>query len=226
MKDLFERPGGSPACLSAWTVSQLAAGILEGESLSEADAHLRVCESCRARVATERREVEAAQREPVPAKLLERARATPRGARVGWACAGAAAVATAAAALLAVVDPSPRSVTRVKGTISVNLTVRRGETVVARDQPAANVGPLQVGDRVRLQVVGTTGGWVACQGYESDGWQTYYEGDVPEDRWLPVGVRITARGESRLRVVACPQEPPSVARAIEETRCSVVHLNL
>jgi hypothetical protein len=213
VSDVFARNRPSPQCLSAWTVSRAAAGILEGTTRRAVDQHLEVCPRCAAAVRSEGNEVEAAGWEPVPRALL----ALPeqrRGRRSWLALVGLVPVAAAAAAyLIVVVAPSKQPATRIKGAdaLSVSVSVMRNQIMVVDDVAVDSAGSLRPGDGVRFRV--RLGPWasstaadrpaVALAGLASHGWTTYFTGPLPPEGWIPVGVVITPEGETKVRIRVC-----------------------
>jgi hypothetical protein len=89
---------------------------------------------------------------------------------------------------------------------SLSFTVMRADDIVVHDVAAVPAG-LQAGDRLRLRTHAAPGTWLRVEGYEATEWVPYFEGAVPGDRWLPLGVTLTADGDSRLRVSTCADEP-------------------
>jgi hypothetical protein len=184
--------------------------LLTGNALQAARAHVETCAQCRVLLEAERAEVAAAAYERVPEALLRAAReAAPRPARERWrwSILGGLAVASLAATLLLVRPPDEQPTTRTKGTLDLSLAVLRDEKLWAEDLPAAQARELLPGDRLRLRVHWAPGAWILLEGYEDTGWTEYFQGTVPEDRWLPVGVTLTPDGETRLRLSACPDPP-------------------
>lgn len=218
--DPLARAKRSPECLSAWQRSQISLDLLAGDALQAARAHVDACAECKTLLDAERAEVAAAAYERVPEALLQAARqAEPRPElraareRWRWSILGGLAVASLAATLLLVRPPDEHGTppttptTRTKGALDLSFAVLRDEKLWAEDLPAARATELMPGDRLRLRVHWAPGAWILLEGYEDTGWTEYFQGTVPEDRWLPVGVTLTPDGETRLRLSACPDPP-------------------
>ncbi|WP_395810215.1 anti-sigma factor family protein [Archangium minus] len=219
--ELFPRSKPSKDCLSGWSVSQLALGLLSHEALAPAEAHLSACSHCRQRVEDERAQIRAAALERVPEELL-RAAATTAPERPRWWtwrswAMGPAFAAVAATVLFLLVRPTvgvdaPDTLPgeRLKGSTSLDVAVMREGTLVVEGVPAEEVEDLRSGDQLRPRVTGATpSAWLILQGDEEDRWTTYFEGPPPADGWLPVAVLVTPDGRTRLRLLECPAQPPS-----------------
>src|SRR5207249_2965117 len=107
-----------------------------------------------------------------------------------------------AAAVVAVL-PNADAPVREKGSIGVSLTVMRGDSIVADDVPIERSRGLLPGDRLRVHVSAPQSTWVVLQGNEHEAWSTYFEGTLPQDGWLPVGIAVTEEGKTRLRTIVC-----------------------
>ncbi|QRN98765.1 hypothetical protein JRI60_06955 [Archangium violaceum] len=223
--ELFPRSKPSSDCLSGWSVSQLALGLLRAGEVAPAEAHLTGCAHCRQRVDEERAQVRAAALERIPEELQRASATASQGPRRGWAFwtwVPALAAVTAAAFLLvrpmAGVDVPGATLPgeQIKGTASLDVAVMREGVLALEDVPAEQVEGLRAGDQLRPRVTGALpSDWLILQGDEEDRWTTYFEGPVPADGWLPVAALVTPDGRTRLRLLTCPTRPPSGA-ALEE----------
>lgn len=218
--ELFPRSKQSEACLSGWRVSQLALGLLRPEERAPAEAHVATCAHCHQRVEDERAQQRAAAYEQVPAALLQAAEAAAsRPSRWSWrrwvwAPAVAASLAVAGLAFLVIRPPveSGRPGEQLKGIASLDVAVSRSGMLVVNGTPAEKVIGLQAGDQLRLRAQGApASAWLILQGDEENRWTTYFEGPVPEDGWLPMGLTITPEGRTRLRLLTCTSRPPAGA---------------
>jgi hypothetical protein len=196
--ELFNR-GKAPGCLSGWQVSQLTLGLLDGT----AAAHARACEPCAARLQAEDRQCLAADSERVPAILLMRAGRSPWLSRIERRhVVGVATLALVLAVAGAVVGwlgyrlLTPRD--------WVVAAVSRGGSLLLHDIPADRLGPLHPGDKLRLRIVASRLKWARLESRHGDRWETYFEGPLPKDGWLPSGLTVAPAGKTQVRLWACP----------------------
>ena len=137
---------------------------------------------------------------------------TARRSRL-WLTAWVPAAAVGVAALLLWLPADEPSV-RLKGAPALYVTVMRDGALIIRDAPLATVENLRASDRLRLRVVGAAGKWVALLIWQQGAWRLAFNDLPPADGWLPIGIRITADGDSRVRLLVC-SEPPDAAVAAE-----------
>ncbi|HET6344480.1 MAG TPA: hypothetical protein VFH51_06085, partial [Myxococcota bacterium] len=218
-----------------WAVSQAACG---DDVLDESGSgHVQTCPTCAQRLDQEVLGVRAAVYETVPPAILAQALAHPprqavrsRKAWLSWSAGWNMAAGGVMAALMAVVIVSvgqPTGVTRLKGTPSLTLTVKRNGNIVATNHPIEDSLALRAGDELRLRVVQTPGKWVALQARERSGWVTFYEGAQPKDGWLPIGIAITPGDETLLRLVNCESEPEmAIGDALPSQGCDATIFHL
>ena len=244
--EIFKQPKATEACLSSWRVSLLAAGESVGAEKSR--AHLKTCDDCAARVQAETLQVQMAQQEKMPRELSEhhmrnvvhfpvkRIAAKPVAAKRRWqshwmwGAIGPAMAAGIAAVVVSVGGGLPNDTQsqnyRVKGgEASLSATVQRGGGIFMDDRPLENMHVLRSGDRLRLRLAGKPGAWVQVQGMEDGQWSTYFEGAPPADRWLPFGIEVTDKGDTRLKLVSCDAEP-SDPQHLDKASCNEHTFNL
>lgn len=208
-------PPTQRACLSAYRVSQLAAGLLQGPTLAACEAHLRTCPQCSERVAIERRAVEEALAAPVPASLqvIARRRDAELASKRHWwraprVLSTLGVIAMAAIALIVIQRAGPDTddrepdTIRAKGALVIEASVQRGGELVIDQQRLSALGPLQSGDRLRLHLRNGAGS-VKVEGQDGATWSTLFEGPVPADGWLPLGLAVDNGSETALRVTVC-----------------------
>lgn len=203
-------PTRTPTCLSAYRVSQLAAGLLAGPSLATCEAHLATCARCSELVAHERRAVEEALAAPVPpslAVIAGRRDAAIAARKRWWRVLPMLGIVAMAALALVVVQtsgvPDPQLDTiRAKGAFVVEASVQRDNALVVDQQRLSDLGTLRDGDRLRLHLRNATGS-VKVEGQDGATWVTLFEGPVPADGWLPLGLAVDNTSETALRVTVC-----------------------
>jgi hypothetical protein len=213
MSETFSREKPAGACLSGWALSRLAAG---GPDDPAARAHAASCRRCGALLEEERAEIDRAAAEPLPAGLTAALARPDRRRRRATRVLLPAVAALGALALLPLVlrprrDPAGE---RTKGAVAVTAAVRRDARIWQRESPVdALAGRLRPGDELRLRLAeGASGArWALVEGLEeADGrprWETYFDGRIPADGWLPIGVAITQGGRTRLRLTVCAGAP-------------------
>jgi len=105
--------------------------------------------------------------------------------------------------------PEPDTV-RAKGALTLEATVQRQGEVVFDQQRLDTLGVLQHGDRLRLHLRNAAGS-VKVEGLDGGTWATLFEGPVPADGWLPLGLAVDNTSETALRVTVCvsTDTPPS-----------------
>ena len=220
---LLEALGRSkePGCLSAWQVSQLALGLADNTVVE----HRRACTACAELVQTEEKQRAAAVYERVPSVLLtrmgkrnvwQRMQAPPR-----WLFGGVAGIVALGAVPLAWMHlRTPAAPPLVVAQVS------RDGRVVQEDVAPAKVGKLRPGDKVRLRVLDPKALWVRLEAQQAGTlWDVYFEGQKPEDGWLPAGFTVTPLNRMALRLMGCPQEPAIGSPAVPED-CFVEQLDL
>lgn len=207
LPDVFSRPVPH-GCLSTWLVSQAALDVAPTAVLD----HTAVCAACAARVQSEKAEVAAARYEAVPPIIHERVLPrTPRRRRFAWLAVPALSL-MGVTALFMLSPKIPE--THLKGPLPLSVSVKREAALLVSDAPLELVGKLQPGDRIRLRVQREDLTRVQVQGLEGEAWQTYFDGRVPLDGWLPVGITITEGGKTQLRVVLCTKDGCDAPRVV------------
>jgi hypothetical protein len=168
-----------------------------------AEAHLNTCPRCQKLVDREREQVELAACEHIPQRLLDTDSHTP--ARwIPWTLATAtiSMIAVVVLFLLPTSDRRGDFGLRAKGTLSLDVTLLRAGRIIAQSTPLEKLPPLLVGDQLRLRVLGASGRVVALGGCEQHACEILFEGDLPADKWLPIGLTATP-GRTRLVLLAC-----------------------
>jgi len=229
MEEILQRQKVADSCLSGWAISQYCLDLMPPDEKARADAHLQGCSRCTGLVRDETADMGAAVYEAVPAKLLAKAQTNRR--RIGvWLWPTVTALSAGAAVLLFLAVPTdrPDSSIRLKGGDAIEGSVMRDGAVVIPRLPLDRLGELRDGDRLRLRVPDALGTWVLVQGWQETAWADYYKGSVPPDRWLPIGLTLDSRDETRMRVVACTNEQAFVDRVSEvlPQGCAMQVLNL
>ncbi|MFO0745966.1 MAG: zf-HC2 domain-containing protein [Myxococcota bacterium] len=201
-------------CLSHRRVSLAAMGRLGPVERDLVDAHLSTCARCTELVRLERIDVGAAAVEPLPARIAAAAVSAvpPRRRWLGWLTGGLGVAATIAVVLVVTRPPDaggdpvgvggPDGV-RLKGALSIEATVVRGDVVIAEDAHLDALGTLHDGDRLRLRVRNGAGMQLRIESFDEGRWQSIHTGVVPGDGWIPLGLMTTAGSETRLRVTVC-----------------------
>jgi len=223
----LQREKPSPACLSHWQVSQWVLGILESAERDPLEQHLQSCEHCTALIAEEKRLTNAARFEPVPQHLktaddLKVAQAQAPKTRHFWQPLSLTGFAAAAAALLwfALPDkgraPDTNSYTpqtRIKGRVSWEASLIRGQSTVMDHAKLSALGAFENGDVLKLYVHGAVGSWVRVEGWQDQTWQEYFVGLAPEGGELPIALELDQQGETKLRLSHCPKAPADITAA-------------
>lgn len=220
--DVFNRPKASADCLSAWQVSRLAQGSLQGLEMERARVHLESCARCAEASRAEALAMETARYERLPDAIATAAQhprrrffpriTVPIGATGAIGAIGAlAAVASIAAIALSPQPPGER----LKGELPLSLSVMRSDRIVVDRAPLETVTDLRAGDRLRLHLDVDGVRWVRADGPS----EVYFEGALPEDGWLPLGLTITSIEKVPLRIVGCPREPTDLKRSIASGEC-------
>ena len=196
------------ACLSSWQIAQISLDLMASEAVQEAKLHLGSCDTCATNLRLQQEGIQAAKYEAIPENV--KAAATRPKPWIDFSklfvMAGAVAMTLA---LLVVVrysseprleDPS----VRIKGTPGVEVMVKRDNQIIFEGVALEHLsGKWQPGDALRLRIRGAKDAYMALEGKQQGKWQRFFEGRVPRDEWLPVGVTLTAGKESVLRVVIC-----------------------
>lgn len=200
-----------PECASEWLLARAVRGEADSSERARLQAALDACEHCRAGWDRVQSEQAAAQSERLPPALYALAR--PALSSRWRLPASLGSLGALAALLVLVARPSDRPTERLKGRdLVVTASVMRHGTVVRHDVTAETLGRLEPGDRVRLRLSPARGhAW--AEGREGGRWVRYFEGDVPDDGWLPIGIVVTAGEASAVRVTSCPE---AVAEAHSE----------
>lgn len=204
----FERPRPTPQCLSEWALAKVALGTPPSD-------HLAGCAMCQKRLSELRAETAAAAWAPVPDAL--RCAAAPAGLMVrlrqklGLWRSLAAAVPVAAAIFLFVrvpsAPPSPAPEVRPKGDAVIEATVRRDGAWLAQRTPVDRLPQLRTGDEMRLRIPEGRHAWVQLESWNGRAFENYFVGPRPPDGWLPVGIRLTESGQTKLRLRLCDKAP-------------------
>lgn len=212
----FHRPRRTPDCGSLWLLSRYAMGELPVHLAASVRAHRAVCPVCNAQLEIMEADQHAVAAEALPPAILAaaatarrasssgRARTSRRWSAPGWAL-GALPLALSLAVVLLWQRGPERTWIRAKGSIPVLGAVLRDGQVIAPEIDLEDA-QLRTGDQVRIKVPAGAGAGILLQGWEGAGWRDYFEGVLPRDRWLPLGVEITPESETRLRVIVCSSE--------------------
>lgn len=196
MVEVRRRPAG---CLSDFTFDRLMANELASDPAAEnARVHLASCARCRKRF-LEFEAVQAPSFENLGWPHIaheynpEAPEAKPsRGAR-RWTMPAVALAAAAALAVSARVNRSdqPFVETRTKGTLSLDLVLRRSSGEVTRPAQGGNVFP---GDGLRFEVTAAQPGFVTILGLDAVGAVTVYAPTSESTIHLEAGARTVLPG--------------------------------
>lgn len=199
--------GKEAGCLSHWQVSQLTLGLLAGEPAAHADS----CDLCAQRILSEKKQLQTASYERVPAILMARAGRSRWWLRVP---PGRWLLLVAGMALLAAGGLAWLGGRALQGKPWVLASVGRQGSQVVQELPADQLGKLLPGDQLRLRLAPPTGLWTRVQtrhGGTTSKWETFYEGLIPEDGWLPAGLTVEPEGKMQVRVWTCARMVPEGA---------------
>ena len=199
------------SCLSTWRLGQIARQEVTMEAADR--DHLAHCARCRTMLHDHEEGQRSAVGRPVPALLLNhlrRKQAERRRRR--WAQGSSAATALMAACLAWVLIPhgalltSESLRTQTKGSADLLVTALRDDTYIMEETPLMAATGLRSGDRLRLRVIADDdNGYVELESADGTGrWDMLYSGDLPNDHWLPVGVRLDGTSQTVLRLRVCP----------------------
>lgn len=223
MRFEFVRTKVDEACLSHWALYSLVTRQTRAEEGHRLPAHLTDCPRCRALWKQACLAVEAASDERLPAAIADSRRGV-RPRQITWTT-GSILVGLLATALFAVVlrGSDVDQTSRLKGDLAVSVAVQRDGHLWLQETPVEKTPRLLMGDRMMFRVYSAPATPLRLQGWEGEsaGWVTYFEGLLPADGWIPVGVRVTDGRDTKLRAALCEGLTLEQARAdwMQSTRC-------
>lgn len=140
-----------------------------------------------------------------------RADAPTRG--TGWrpwlAPLALAAVALAAVLLLVRPDGAPPAGTVISrgGTGAIEAVVARGGRRLLTATPLDELPALEDGDQMMLRVRDGAGAYLRLEAKDQGLWRGVFDGLVPPDGVIPLGLTVTRAGETALRAALCDAPP-------------------
>ncbi len=239
--EIFRQEKADLQCLSYWTISQLALGALKERSIQSAQEHLDQCPRCRDLLRAEQEQVDAARYQRLPEQLMAEIEKDEQRTKAGWRLffgsrlffPGLTVSLTVCLVLVISfivkdmgVDVN-QPLTRIKGSEGLTVSVLRGEQLTHNRVPLEQVSALSVGDRLRLHYQGRQDNWLEIYGQEKGIWELYYQGKVPLDGWLPMGIKITGEEITKIKVLECSgQSGLQSEQIIDKSKCSQQVFNL
>ena len=196
----------TPQCLSHMRLGRLASGDLQTSTMDI--EHLAHCDACRVILHKQQEDVRAMVVENVPSKLLAASESSKRrqsSMRMPWTAWVAVAAAACAVVLLIPHTTNKATMTHLKGIPSLEISLTRGNTLILDEVPIEKINTVRVGDRLRVRVVNAQNQLVQLELCELEGaCNTLFYGELPQDAWIPTGLKIDTPTPTVFRLRVCP----------------------